>query len=169
MRVLISPASKQGGTAEIGRAIAAALRARGIDVDVSQPEHLHRLEPYDAFIIGSALYMGKWLSEASDFVDEFDEVIRTKPTWLFSSGPLGDAAPKEPIHPDIADRLETQTQAIEHQIFGGRLDMEQLSRSDRFIARWVGAKDSDHRDWAAIEAWANAIADALLGTEARTA
>ena len=69
MRVLIVPASRHGGTAEIGRAMASALRRRGFDVDVSQPEHLHDLGHYGAAIIGSGLYLGDWLGTIRKTLD----------------------------------------------------------------------------------------------------
>jgi len=161
MRILIVPASKYGSTAEIGRALASTLRDEGFDVDVSQPEHMFNLSPYAAHIVGSALYIGNWLDSAHRFVDEYAEVLQGKPTWLFSSGPLGPAKPKEPIRSDVLEDLKTKTGAVEHQIFNGRLDSSRLSRTERFLARWVEAPEGDFRDWEAIEAWARQIAGTL--------
>lgn len=159
MRVLVSPASKHGGTVEIGRHIALILRQRGIDVDVTQPEDVRMFEPYSGFILGSGLYMGKWLARAADFVDEHAGSIRNQPTWLFSSGPLGEARPAEPIEPEVRDRLLATTGAIEHRLFGGRLELGLLGRTDRFIAKWVNAEEGDYRDWNEVEDWAHSIAD----------
>ncbi len=159
MRVLVIPASKYGGTAEIGRAIARTLRDCGVDVDVSQPEDIHDLSHYQGFVIGSALYMGKWLPQADTFVDEHADTLRRLPTWLFSSGPLGAKKPSEPLRPEVRAHLMELAGAIEHRLFGGRLEMHRLNRSDRFIAHWVGIEDSDHREWDEIEAWARTIAE----------
>lgn len=161
MRVLIVPASRHGGTAEIGRAMASGLRSRGFDVDVSQPEHLHDLSYYGAAIIGSGLYLGDWLGTARAFVDDHAETLRRIPCWLFSSGPLGAAAPEEPVSDDIIQRLIDQTGAREHRLFGGRLELDRLSRTERYLARWVGAKDGDHRSFDEVATWVDAIADAL--------
>lgn len=158
MRVLVVPASKHGGTAEIGRALATRLRAKGFDVDVSQPEHVFDLTPYGAFVIGSGLYMGKWLDQATHLVDEHHNALAEKPTWLFSSGPLGPAKPEEPIRPEIVERLLSDTRAREHRMFGGRLNLERLGRTERFIAKWVGAADGDYREWDEVKSWADAIA-----------
>ncbi|MGI9595605.1 MAG: flavodoxin domain-containing protein [Acidimicrobiales bacterium] len=159
---MVVPASKYGGTAEIGRAMAKTLRERGIDVDVSQPELMFDLSPYAAHIIGSALYMGGWLDRATDFVDEYQDALRLKPTWLFSSGPLGEARPEIPVSPDAIDRLMTSTEAKDHRLFSGRLDVDRLSRTERFITKWVGAKSGDFREWDEIEAWVESIADELI-------
>jgi menaquinone-dependent protoporphyrinogen oxidase len=161
MRVLIIPASKYGSTAEIGRAMANTLRERGMDVDVSQPQHMFDLSPYGAHIIGSALYLGNWLDQASEFVNEYQDGLRANPTWLFSSGPLGPARPDVPVNHDVIDRLMAMTDAREHRLFSGRLDVDRLSRSERFIAKWVGATDGDYREWDEIERWAAGIADEL--------
>lgn len=163
MRVLISPASKHGGTAEIGRAIARELRKRGIDVDVTQPEDIYDLDRYEGFVIGSALYMGSWLPNARRFVEDHRDAISRKPTWLFSSGPLGSKRPAEPIHADLLEHLLMATGAREHRLFGGRVELERLSRPERFVARWVGVQDGDHREWDDIERWTAAIASSLLG------
>lgn len=162
MRVLIVPASRHGSTAEIGRAIAHTLRDEGIDVDVSRPEHVFDLEPYVGHVVGSALYLGTWLEAARDFVDEHATALRRQPTWLFSSGPLGDAKPEEPVRPDLVEHLMAATGAREHRLFDGRLDIERLSRSEQFVARWVGAEDGDYRDWDEIDEWARNIAGTIL-------
>ena len=158
MRVLVSPASKHGGTAEIGRSIARILRSQGVDVDVSQPQDIHDLSHYEGFILGSALYMGSWIPAASVFIDEHADALKQHPTWLFSSGPLGDAKPEEPIDPDRLERLVSTSGARDHRLFSGRLELSRLGRTERFVARWVGAKDGDYREWDKIEAWASGIA-----------
>ncbi|MGI9614394.1 MAG: flavodoxin domain-containing protein [Acidimicrobiales bacterium] len=161
MRVLVSPASKHGGTAEIGRFIATKLRENGLDVDVTQPEDIHDLTPYAGFVMGSALYFGSWLPQAERFVDDHSRGLNQKPTWLFSSGPLGSNKPDEPIDDDRVEHLLAATGAHEHRLFGGRLERDRLSRPERFVARWVGIDDCDHRDWDEIERWTNAIAATL--------
>lgn len=165
LRVLVSPASKHGGTAEIGRRIARVLRDNGIDVDVTQPEDIHDVTPYAGYIIGSALYMGSWLPATQHFVDEHRDGLRLKPTWLFSSGPLGEAKPEEPIHPDVRDALMSASNACEHRLFSGRLELSRLGRRDRFVARWVGAKDGDYREWDDIDAWTRSIAEAFRASD----
>ncbi len=162
MRVLVSPASKHGGTAEIGRSISRILRSQGIDVDVAQPQDIHDLSHYEGFVLGSALYMGKWIPAATHFVDEHADTLRKHPTWLFSSGPLGDAKPEEPIRPDALEHLIATAGARGHRMFSGRLELSRLGRTERFVAQWVGAIDGDYREWDEIEAWASSIAMQLL-------
>jgi menaquinone-dependent protoporphyrinogen oxidase len=141
--------------------MATTLREHGIDVDVTQPEDIVNVSWYSGFVLGSGLYLGRWLPGAEHFVEEYADQIRQRPTWLFSSGQLGEAKPAEPIHADVLERLMAQTGAIEHHLFGGRLVLDHLNRTERFIARWVGAGDCDHRDWDEIERWTAHIADEL--------
>lgn len=161
MRVLIVPASKHGGTAEIGRSIAETLRKHRIDVDVSQPEHMFDLSPYTAHIVGSGLYMGNWLASATAFVDEHGEALQRHPTWLFSSGPLGAAKPQEPVRAEVVEQLIAASGAREHRLFSGRMTMDHLNRTERFVAKWVGVKDGDYREWDEIDAWVESIVKVL--------
>lgn len=161
MRVLVSPASTHGATAEIGRAIAATLRRYGLDVDVAQPEHLHDLRPYSGFVLGSALYRGRWKAEALELLESHAELIGSKPCWLFSSGPIADDEPIEPLAPEEEERLMALTRAREHRLFGGRLDVDRLSAPERWVARWVKVASGDARPWKEIERWAISIAAEL--------
>src|SRR6478735_11803045 len=88
-RVLVASASKHGSTEEIAQAIADVLLAHGLCVDVRRMEDVATALPYEAYVLGSAVYMGNWLRVAHRFVDRHSELIRTRPTWLFSSGPIG--------------------------------------------------------------------------------
>src|SRR5690606_13784617 len=67
MRVLIAVASRHGSTYEIAEVIAAEVRAAGDVVDLRAAEDVDSLESYDAVVLGSAVYMGKWLPEARQF------------------------------------------------------------------------------------------------------
>lgn len=161
MRVLICPASTHGATAEIGRRLADVLRRYGLDVDVAQPEHIKDLHRYSGFVLGSAIYRGKWKQEALDLIDEHTEVIAASRCWLFSSGPIMEGEPSEPFPPDEEAKLLAATGAREHRLFGGRLDIDELSFTERWLARWVKVKSGDARPWDEIEEWAIRIAAEL--------
>ncbi len=161
MRVLVVPASRHGGTAEIGRAMARTLRDEGLEVDVAQPDQMFNLSPYDAHIIGSALYFGRWLESAHIFVEEHAAEIRARPTWLFSSGPIGSATPERPMGDGVVEQLLELTGAVDHRLFGGRIELDRLPTAERFLARWVGATDGDYRDWLEIADWTRSIASIL--------
>lgn len=89
IRVLVSAASRHGATAEIGEAIATALRESGLDAQFRPPERVAVTSDYDAFVLGSAVYAGHWLPDAIDLCDRIGPDLKGRPVWLFSSGPVG--------------------------------------------------------------------------------
>ncbi|MET0768833.1 MAG: flavodoxin domain-containing protein, partial [Solirubrobacteraceae bacterium] len=89
MRVLVTAASRHGATHEIADAIAAGLKRRGLDAEARHAEDLGSADGYDAYVIGSAVYVGRWLDTARELVEGNAEALASRPVWLFSSGPLG--------------------------------------------------------------------------------
>lgn len=57
MKVLVAYASKRGSTAEIAEAVAKALAEAGLDVDCIKSDDVSDVSPYDAVVLGSAVYM----------------------------------------------------------------------------------------------------------------
>jgi menaquinone-dependent protoporphyrinogen oxidase len=156
MKVLVSAASKHGATAEIAEAIGAALIECGLEVAVTKPDQVASLDGFDAAIIGSGVYAGRWLEPAKRLIERETEALLHRRVWLFSSGPLGgDKPPTDPT--DIAP-LVARIQARGHRSFDGRLDPEDLGFGERMIFRVVRAPTGDFRDWTAISRWAHEIA-----------
>jgi menaquinone-dependent protoporphyrinogen oxidase len=168
-RVLVAAASRHGATAEIADALGRRLGEHGVVADVARLEDVEGLTGYDAFVLGSAVYVGRWLEPARRFVEANREELATRPTWLFSSGPLGD-----PLRPDegkavhVADLVES-TGAVDHRLFPGRLRRDVLGFGERAIVAAVRAPDGDYRDWDAIAAWADGIAQSLQPADAGVA
>jgi menaquinone-dependent protoporphyrinogen oxidase len=159
MTVLVASASKHGATEEIARTIAEVLESQGVAVEVKRMEDVDTAMPYEAFVLGSAIYMGHWLRPARDFVAEHHDVIVRRPTWLFSSGPVG-TPPRPEEGPDITEIAEA-TRAREHHVFGGRLDRDRLGVIERTITGALHVPGGDYREWDAVAAWATAIARVL--------
>ena len=162
MRVLVTAASRHGATREIAAAIADGLSRRGVEADVRPTEELTSLDGYDAFVVGSAVYIGRWLEPAQRLVDDHEEKLAAAPVWLFSSGPLGppDALKPEGDPVDVAGFME-KTAALDHRVFAGRLDRKLLGFGEKAVVVAVRAPEGDFRDWEAIDAWAGEIADRL--------
>jgi menaquinone-dependent protoporphyrinogen oxidase len=140
---------------------------QGITVEVRRMEDVDTVLPYNAFVLGSAVYLGSWLRVARQFVDEHVEVLALRPTWLFSSGPVGsppEAAESESF--DAAALLE-KTRARDHHLFGGKLDKSTLGLTERALTGALGLPEGDHREWHAVTAWSIAIARALESLEAK--
>ena len=177
MKVLVAYASKYGATEGIARRIGEGLRKRGLETDVVGCDELRDASGYDAYIIGSATYEFNWRKDARKFVDRNAGVLAARPTWLFSSGPLGT----ETVDKDGNDVLKgaepkqfAKYAELIHprgtQVFRGAYDHEKIRGGDRIIA-WMPAirdvlPDGDFREWDVIDAWADSIADDL-GASAR--
>ena len=175
MRVAVVCASHYGATRGIAERIGAELGVAGFDAavfDAAEPPHAEAMADFDAFVVGSAVYMGHWLKDATAFVRRYQPTLLEHQVWLFSSGPLGtdgaedaEAAGAESLVPaEIADFTKT-VRPVEHRVFSGAIDPEALSLPHRMIRKFPGAAEKipagDFRDWPEIESWARDIARRL--------
>jgi menaquinone-dependent protoporphyrinogen oxidase len=161
MNVLVAVASKHGSTEEIAGVVADELRAAGHLVEVRDVAQRFDVTQYDAAVVGSAIYMGNWMSEAWQFVEGYQEQLQAMPVWLFSSGPLGEEYPEGMGRPETLDELMEMTNARDHTVFVGKLDKDELGFGERMIARVVKAPEGDFRNWPEIRRWAAHIAAEL--------
>jgi menaquinone-dependent protoporphyrinogen oxidase len=161
MKVLVAVASKHGATQEIAEAIGRGLGERGLDAEVKPVDDVVDVARYEAIVLGSAVYMGQWLEPARFFVDEHHDELAAKPTWLFSSGPIGD--PPKPTEGEAVriGPIVEATHAREHRLFAGKLDKGKLGFGERAMVRAFRAPEGDFRNWDEIAAWAGEIARAL--------
>lgn len=160
MTVLVASQTQHGATREIADLIGAILAGRGVATDIRDVESVDDLAGYDAVVLGSAVYMGRWLKPAREFAERHAEELRARPTWLFSSGPVGDQ-PRAGAEPVKIDELIAAIEPRGHHIFGGRLERSRLGMFERTVAHIVRAPEGDYRDWGEIEDWAAEIADEL--------
>lgn len=165
MRVLVTAASRHGATAEIATMIGQALTDAGLETDVKPLDDLEGVAGYNAVVLGSGVYIGRWLPEAADFVQRHAVELGARPVWLFSSGPIGSPEPMPKGDPAGIVQLATSIGACGHRIFAGRLEKDRLGIGERLVIRAVHAADGDFRDRAEIAAWARQIA-AELGPRA---
>jgi menaquinone-dependent protoporphyrinogen oxidase len=161
MTILVAVATRHGSTVEIAEVIADELRRAGYTVEVRDVADGPRLDTYAAVVIGSAVYMGAWLPEATQFIDHHQAQLKGRPVWLFSSGPLGAEDPKPTAPPAHIDALIDHSGARGHCIFVGRLDKSRLSLGERLVTKMVGAPEGDFRAWDTIRDWAREIGSAL--------
>ncbi|GAA2899229.1 flavodoxin domain-containing protein [Streptosporangium fragile] len=158
-RVLVVHGSERGSTAEIAGWIGDRLRRDGCDAEVRAAGSVGDVTPYDAVVLGGALYAGRWHRDARRFVRRHARALRDRPVWLFSSGPLDRSADDADL-PPVAHvvRACAAVDAREHRTFGGR-----LARDARgFIASRVAESAAgDYRDPERIRAWADEIAAEL--------
>lgn len=77
-RVLVTFASKMGSTQEIAEAIGARLAEHGYLTDVRPVETVDSIDGYDAVLLGSAVYAGRWRPEATRFVRRHVEALAAR-------------------------------------------------------------------------------------------
>jgi menaquinone-dependent protoporphyrinogen oxidase len=159
MRVLVTWGSKRGGTAGIGKMVADALAANGIDVVAAPAERVASLDGFSGVIIGGALYANLWPWKARRFVSRHLAALRRVPVWLFSSGPLDDSADHGEIPPPrqvavLAERIGAKG----HMTFGGRLERNATGFPASAMAK---TSSGDWRNPERIRAWAATLAAEL--------
>ncbi len=168
MSVLVSASSRHGSTMEIAHLIVGILADRGIEAEVREPDDVTTLDGVDAIVLGSGVYMGRWLEPAKAFVERFAPAFSTRRVWLYSSGPLGDPAKPEVDPVDAAAMMET-THALDHRVFPGRLVASELGLGERLIVKGVRAPYGDFRPWPEITDWVEGIAADLAASPVATA
>jgi menaquinone-dependent protoporphyrinogen oxidase len=171
-KVLVAYGSKYGATKEIAEKIGETLTGAGLQVDVMAADQVSEVSSYNAFVIGSGVYIGLWQKDAVKFVVANEKTLTGKPVWFFSSGPTGanekvenafmpgDNLPRK--LKDVAARINPRGIII----FKGAVESERLKGFSKWIIKRVEAsKDEttlgDFRDWEVIASWAQEIAAAL--------
>jgi menaquinone-dependent protoporphyrinogen oxidase len=178
MKILVAYASRHGATRGIAEHISRTLERTGLDVTLQPVENTGPLDQYDAFVVGSAAYMGGWLGEATAFVRRHDDILARRPVWLFSSGPIGT----ETVDPKGRDQLEASKpkefeefartiRPREQRVFFGAYDpdAQPIGLAEGLMARFTRLAPAvrnalpagDFRDWPEIELWAESIAREL--------
>ncbi len=158
MTVLVTYASKHGSTQRIAERIAEKLRQLGKDAEARPVDAVENPGSYEALVIGSAIYYGSWLKEATEWVRRNRAVLAERPVWLFSSGPLGTEVSDAEQQPKEMAEFWEAIGSRDQRIFFGALDHSRLSFAERMMVKAVRAPEGDFRDWEAIEAWAASIA-----------
>lgn len=171
MNILVGYASVHGSTAEIAAAIAKELQQRDFNVTLRNVADVTSVEEYDAFVLGSAIHAQMWLTEMSQFLERFEAKLKTAPVAFFITcirvlEPDGyDHAIQEYVNHRVLDTFPI----VSLTAFAGRLELNAVDWEERWTlaARYDGKEppgsyNHDFRDWKAIRAWANQVADKLL-------
>jgi menaquinone-dependent protoporphyrinogen oxidase len=165
-RVLVAYASKRGSTAEIARAIANSLKGAALEVDLKPVADVSGLDPYDAVVLGSAVYIKRWRGDAKRFLHRHAKDLAERPLWVFSSGPVGDPAKDDPAWMEPRRILEKAEDlgARDHVVFGGSIPEEPHGFMEKSMADDTAPEYRDRRNWHEIRAWAERIASELGGS-----
>jgi menaquinone-dependent protoporphyrinogen oxidase len=150
--------TRRGLEQGIAERIAEKLRQLGKEAEARSMDEVSDPGSYEAFVIGSAVYYGSWLKEATEWVHRNQAGLAGHPVWLFSVGPLGIEVKDAEQHPKEMAEFQHTLGLRDQRIFFGALDHSRLSFAERVMVKAVRAPAGDFRDWGAIEAWAASIA-----------
>ena len=164
--VLVAYGSAYGSTAELAHTVGSVLDKAGLTADVRPAREVRDLSPYDAVVLGGALYGGRWQHDARRFARRQGRALSRRPLWLFSSGPLDSSASRRDLpSPRSVRRTARRLGARGQATFGGCLDARASGRIARSIVQT--GKGGDFRDFDAVSEWASGVAreiDSLLDT-----
>jgi menaquinone-dependent protoporphyrinogen oxidase len=169
--ILVAYASRHGATQGIAERIAERLRAAGLDAEARRAAEVRDAARYDAFLVGGAAYMFHWLKDATEFVHRNRALLAERPTWLFSSGPVGpdktDEEGRDVLEVTVPKEFAELRDAIHprgEKVFFGAIDpaARPIGLAERLVSLMPAGRKAipkgDFRDWPAIDAWADEIA-----------
>lgn len=172
-KILVTYASRTGSTAEVAEAARKILTDKGVEVDLLPVQSVHTLDPYSAVVAGSAIQNRQWLPEAHDFVEKHQIELSEKPFAMFTLCMTLAMRDGEKYRNQVSEWLNPVRRIlppVSEVLFAGVLDITKIpSFSDRLKFRLSVAfgvwSEGDHRDWEAINAWANDLSSQLRKLE----
>ena len=181
MKALIAYGTRYGATAGSSDEIAKILREEGFDTKIVnlKEEKIKDISEYDLIIVGSGVKMGKWASEAEDFLKKFQKELNQKKLALFVSSmiTLVEREGKTEEGGICSSRKVTEDIVAEHGLkpitigfFGGVIDYNKMGFFERKVMGFLKPqleKDGfkkvaegtyDLRNWDEIRNWAKELA-----------
>lgn len=178
MKALIVYGSNTGSTEEIAETIASKLGDSGIMVDLVdlKKKKLIRPEGYDLVIVGSGIKVGKWTTEALNYLKDNEESLSLRPHAIFvSSGFASEANRREQSRVDYIDAVlekHPKLNPVSTGLFGGLYNWKRynfvIKRLVISLLKSMGhttvdtSKPLDFRDWDMINAWAIELASIVM-------
>ena len=163
-RVLVAYGSKHGATEEIAERIGRSLREAGHEPVLRTAGDVRDLDGYDAVVLGSAVYGGRWRRDARRLLRRLPRSLGQRPLWLFSSGPVGESEPDADDrwqHPNWVREAGEELGARDQAVFRGRIPAEPSNILERAVARQTPEDERDGIEPALVDAWAERIASTL--------
>ncbi len=158
-KVLVAYTSKYGSTGGVAEAIGKELCKKDLTTDVALAGNAGDVGSYQGAVIGGAVYKGKWMSEAADFVKKNRDALSRMPVAYFLVGmtmsqPTEENRIRALSYIDPVLRAVPEIKPIAIGLFAGALDYSKLSWVEKTIMKARGTAEGDYRDWKGIRAWA---------------
>jgi menaquinone-dependent protoporphyrinogen oxidase len=169
-KILVTYAGRTGTTAGVAEAISKTLEGKGAEVDVYPMEEVRDLTAYGAVVAGSAIQNRQWLPEAMQFMRTHQAALKQRPFAMFSVCMTLAMREGEKYRPQVAEwtaPVRALVRPVSEGLFAGALEIGKIpSFGDRLkfkisVATGIWS-EGDHRDWQAINAWANELTQILL-------
>ena len=165
-KILVAYATRAGSTAGVAEVIGQTLAEGGLQVEVYPMQDVKDLTPYRAVVAGSAIRGAKWLPEAMQFVKTHRVELAQKPFAAFLVC-ITLSMKNEDYRQAIQVWLEpvrALVKPVSEGYFAGVLDFSKLPVTpNTLLMRATVASgvwsEGDHRDWDAIRAWSNTLAE----------
>lgn len=160
--ILIAYASVSGSTGEVAEAIGEVVGEAGVAVQVRNVKDVSDVSVYNAVVLGSSIRVGRWLPEAVEFLETYQDDLQQVPVAYFTTC-LTMVHDTEDSHKTVLSYMEPllqlapQIKPVGLGLFAGSLDPTR-----RLMMQTTLAPQGDYRDWEAIRAWAKEIRPQLL-------
>ncbi len=169
-KILVTYASKYGSTREIAERVGQVLGQAGLQVEILPVNGVCDLSAFQAVVLGRAIYIDKWPKEAAQFLRSHERELAERSVWLFSSGPTGEGNAVDLVK---GKRLPAELEPVVERIrprdvtvFHGHINPAKVNFIEKWAIKNFKKKPfGDYRDWNAIAAWANNVADSVKKAE----
>lgn len=164
-KILVAYSSRTGWTVGVAEAIGKTLAENGLQVDVLPMREVKDLSAYRAVVAGSGINAGVWHPDALQFLRTHQSELQKKPFAAFlvcMTLAMRNAAQYRGHVATWLDPVRALVRPVSEGLFAGGLDISKVpSFGERLKFRLsvlFGAwQEGDHRDWAAIRAWAQSL------------
>jgi menaquinone-dependent protoporphyrinogen oxidase len=170
-KVLVTYATCTGWTIGVAEAIGKTLSAGGAQVEVLPMQQVKDLSAYGAVVAGSGIHNKQWLPEAMQFIRAHQTELSRKSFAAFlvcMTLAMRNGEAYRPFVVEFMAPVRRLVKPVSEGCFAGGLDIRKVSSpADRLKFRlsvlfgvW---KEGDHRDWDAIQAWAESLRPQITG------
>ncbi len=163
--ILVTYATRTGGTAPVAEAIASTLQVEGLNVDVGPTREITDVRSYNSVVLGSSIRAGNWLPEMIEFMKDNLNHLQNMPVAFFTVCiTLADDTPdnRETVRKYL-DPVRQLVNPVIEGYFAGKMDYSRLSLPVRFMVKAMKAPEGDFRDWNKIRQWALEAKSYLVG------